>query len=272
MLITNIVNWSRMCWLLVDSLLAFKMRNKLGRFSGSEPAQEEAQQPDMDETELLARYPLGVRCEITGRQPSSTTYTRLEGSTVRGTVRFVGPVSFNHKFPFWIGVELDEPVECPSSSLSSDGVLELILFLIFSPCGGTSCRRERMMARWRDIVTLLAHPLAASSSSLIGSPLAISLPSTFLMRRRFKSFPFSDRNLGFSPCKISLLSMRHHVKEGRTPGARTPSFHFIHATNSSSLFLFIQFTLPARCTRETNTQQNGKRLVPCSAAQMVTVL
>jgi len=121
-----------------DSLLAFKMRNKLGRFSGSEPAQEEAQQPGLDEAELLARYPLGARCEIAGRQPSSATPTRLGGSTVRGTVRFVGPVSFNHKFPFWIGVELDEPTG------KNDGSVEGHRYFTCPPSRGIFVQPDRV--------------------------------------------------------------------------------------------------------------------------------
>lgn len=87
-----------------DSLLAFKIRNKLGRFAQSNPNQSnqsqlaEMIQPD----ELSKRYPIGSRCQITS--PSS------QSEPLRGTLRFVGPVTFDHKFPYWLGVELDEPI------------------------------------------------------------------------------------------------------------------------------------------------------------------
>ncbi|MBW0542750.1 hypothetical protein O181_082465 [Austropuccinia psidii MF-1] len=82
-----------------DTILAFKMRNKLGRFDDSIKANKAAPKP-IDEAELIAKYPLGSRCEITSLSTESP---------LRGTLRFVGRVDFNEKQPFWIGVELDEP-------------------------------------------------------------------------------------------------------------------------------------------------------------------
>ncbi|KAI9628435.1 hypothetical protein KEM48_011594 [Puccinia striiformis f. sp. tritici PST-130] len=85
-----------------DSLLAFKIRNKLGRFNDDQNKQSE-EECIPDQEELQAKYPLGSRCQIT-----PTTISSNE-SPLRGTLKFIGPVKFNQKHPYWIGVELDEP-------------------------------------------------------------------------------------------------------------------------------------------------------------------
>lgn len=92
-----------------DSLLAFKMRNKLGRFNPSNlTEQEEKIKETENQEELSKQYPLGSRCQVTIMDVKGNSAQSID-STVRGTLRFVGPVEFNKKFPFWIGIELDEP-------------------------------------------------------------------------------------------------------------------------------------------------------------------
>ncbi|KAH9471643.1 hypothetical protein MJO28_017625 [Puccinia striiformis f. sp. tritici] len=85
-----------------DSLLAFKIRNKLGRFNDDQNKESE-EECNPNQEELQAKYPLGSRCQIT-----PTTISSNE-SPLRGTLKFIGPVKFNQKHPYWIGVELDEP-------------------------------------------------------------------------------------------------------------------------------------------------------------------
>lgn len=78
-----------------DSVLAYKRRNRLGRFDPEAGSREEAAVKEAGSLGLV----VGARC-------------RVEGSADRrGTVRYVGPVS---KIPagggVWVGVEYDEPV------------------------------------------------------------------------------------------------------------------------------------------------------------------
>ncbi|PLW52627.1 hypothetical protein PCANC_06274 [Puccinia coronata f. sp. avenae] len=120
-----------------DSLLAFKMRNKLGRFSDSDSAahKQDPVRPMIDQSELHERYPLGARCLIASRNPSSV---QSEHSSSRGTVRFVGPVEFNQKHPFWIGVELDEP------SGKNDGSVDSHRYFTCPPSRGIFVQPDRI--------------------------------------------------------------------------------------------------------------------------------
>lgn len=95
---------------LSDTVRAFKERNKLGRFSEQarvessnslELVNNDSQHQSGLDHELLQRFPIGARCEVTSLNNNCVS---------RGTIRFAGPVEFNQKSPFWIGVELDEPV------------------------------------------------------------------------------------------------------------------------------------------------------------------
>ncbi|KAA1126697.1 hypothetical protein PGTUg99_033366 [Puccinia graminis f. sp. tritici] len=118
-----------------DSLLAFKMRNKLGRFN--DPAKSTQEDPSesatLSQTELLERYPLGSRCQVSSlTNPSETTPSR-------GTIRFVGPVEFNHKHPYWIGIELDEPTG------KNDGSVELHRYFTCPPKRGIFVQPDRIL-------------------------------------------------------------------------------------------------------------------------------
>ncbi|KAF9646315.1 hypothetical protein BDM02DRAFT_3171848 [Thelephora ganbajun] len=75
-----------------DTVLAYKQRQKLGRFA--EKPDEESQKTEED-----VNIQVGSRCQIESTEP---------GFHKRGTVRFVG----NTKFApgTWVGVEYDEPI------------------------------------------------------------------------------------------------------------------------------------------------------------------
>ncbi|GAA5916583.1 hypothetical protein JCM6882_002550 [Rhodosporidiobolus microsporus] len=78
-----------------DTLLAYKQRNNLGRFSSSPSSPSPAPAP------LDANLVPGARCRVA----LSPVLSR------RGTVRFVGPTEFGAgDESTWVGVEWDEPV------------------------------------------------------------------------------------------------------------------------------------------------------------------
>ncbi|POW18777.1 hypothetical protein PSHT_05432 [Puccinia striiformis] len=81
-----------------DSLLAFKIRNKLGRFNDDQNKQSE-EECIPDQEELQAKYPLGSRCQIT---PTLSHQMKVHYGDIESLL-------FNQKHPYWIGVELDEP-------------------------------------------------------------------------------------------------------------------------------------------------------------------
>ena len=76
----------------LDTVLAYKQRQKLGRF---------AEKPDegLQETEEDVNIQVGSRCQIESTEP---------GFHKRGTVRFVGATKFAPAV--WVGVEYDEPI------------------------------------------------------------------------------------------------------------------------------------------------------------------
>jgi hypothetical protein len=76
----------------LDTVLAYKQRQKLGRF---------AEKPDdpPQKTEEDVNIQTGSRCQVESSEP---------GFHKRGTVRFVGATSFASGV--WVGVEYDEPI------------------------------------------------------------------------------------------------------------------------------------------------------------------
>lgn len=74
-----------------DTVLAYKQRNKIGRFA--DKTAEEPEQPQQVE------IPLGSRCEVESTE---------EDFRKRGTVKFVGPTEFAKGV--WVGIEYDEPI------------------------------------------------------------------------------------------------------------------------------------------------------------------
>eukprot|EP01135_Chromosphaera_perkinsii_P000412 Nk52_evm59s78 gene=Nk52_evmTU59s78 len=79
-----------------DTVRAFKMRNKMGRFADDYEEKKKAKEDA--EAELASKINVGERCEIA-----------VKGApTRRGTVMYVGKTSF--KDGSWVGVQYDEPV------------------------------------------------------------------------------------------------------------------------------------------------------------------
>lgn len=86
----------------IDTVLAYKQRNKLGRFDPATAAQQKASKEAEAaslETQLRhaqERFQPGQRCQVEGEAQR------------RGAVRFVGTADFAKGV--WVGIEYDEPV------------------------------------------------------------------------------------------------------------------------------------------------------------------
>ena len=81
-----------------DSVLAFKKRNKLGRFGDKDPQeQEKKEEMQRKEEEKAKSISVGSRCQV----------TRSGVPARKGVVRFVGNTEF--AAGWWIGVQYDEP-------------------------------------------------------------------------------------------------------------------------------------------------------------------
>lgn len=82
-----------------DTLLAFKQRNKLGRFDPSR--QEALEAKHAGQRKLDPSVQVGSRCEV----------ALSDEMTRRGTIKYAGTTSFGPQDgTIWIGVEFDEPV------------------------------------------------------------------------------------------------------------------------------------------------------------------
>lgn len=79
-----------------DSVLAFKQRNKLGRFSDAHSLTSDSYTFE----EEAKNIKVGDRCEV--------DFGDAEGLKRRGTVKYVGEAKF--KPGYWVGVQYDEPV------------------------------------------------------------------------------------------------------------------------------------------------------------------
>ena len=76
----------------IDTVLAYKQRNKVGRF-----AEKDVTQVERFEQPQAVNIHVGSRCEVESQG----------GFNKRGTVRFVGQTQFSTGI--WVGVEYDEP-------------------------------------------------------------------------------------------------------------------------------------------------------------------
>ncbi|KAG9313180.1 CAP Gly-rich domain-containing protein [Chiua virens] len=102
-----------------DSVLAYKQRNKVGRFA---PSSETALPvTDVD-------IPIGARCEVESTE---------EGLHKRGTVRFVGQTEFA-KTGVWVGIEYDEPIG------RNDGSVQGVRYFTCRPNYGVLVRPDRV--------------------------------------------------------------------------------------------------------------------------------
>ena len=76
-----------------DTVLAYKQRNKVGRFA------PKIENKDRETTTAMVDIPVGSRCQVVSTEA---------GLDKRGTVRFSGPTNF--AAGHWVGIEYDEPM------------------------------------------------------------------------------------------------------------------------------------------------------------------
>ncbi|KJA19612.1 hypothetical protein HYPSUDRAFT_217558 [Hypholoma sublateritium FD-334 SS-4] len=104
-----------------DTVLAYKQRNKVGRFAENEPLAEPEMAPES------VNIPVGSRCEIESLEP---------GLSKRGTVRFVGATKFSKGV--WVGVEYDEPLG------KNDGAVQGERYFTCAPNYGVFVKPEKV--------------------------------------------------------------------------------------------------------------------------------
>ncbi|PSR82188.1 hypothetical protein PHLCEN_2v6111 [Hermanssonia centrifuga] len=104
-----------------DTVLAYKQRNKIGRFAEKD-AEPEKPVPAIN-------LPVGSRCEVE---------TSEEGFHKRGTVRFVGPTQFGNGEGTWVGIEYDEPMG------KNDGSVQGVQYFSCKPNFGVFVRPDRV--------------------------------------------------------------------------------------------------------------------------------
>lgn len=83
----------------IDTVRAFKERNKLGRFS--DEAQEQQAQFEKDNEGAASKIKVGDRCEVQLMDDDDSLARR-------GTVRFLGLTEFQPGT--WVGIQYDEPL------------------------------------------------------------------------------------------------------------------------------------------------------------------
>ncbi|XP_006461690.1 hypothetical protein AGABI2DRAFT_143504 [Agaricus bisporus var. bisporus H97] len=103
-----------------DSVLAFKKRNRVGRFAETNEAEDAAPQS-------TAGIEVGARCEVESTEP---------GLSKRGTVRYVGQTKFSKGV--WVGIEYDEPLG------KNDGSVQGERYFACRPSYGVFARPDRV--------------------------------------------------------------------------------------------------------------------------------
>lgn len=93
-----------------DSVLAWKKKNQLGRFS-EKTTDDQVQKQEQIELKVIETrgIKVGERCRVL--DTNTTTHTQGSHDERRGTVKFVGKVpEIKSSHFYWIGVEYDEPL------------------------------------------------------------------------------------------------------------------------------------------------------------------
>ncbi|EMD39093.1 hypothetical protein CERSUDRAFT_46944 [Gelatoporia subvermispora B] len=103
-----------------DTVLAYKQRNKIGRFAEKDAEQPELPTPQVD-------ISVGARCEVESTE---------EDFHKRGTVRFVGPTKFAKGV--WVGIEFDEPIG------KNDGSVQGEQYFTCPPSHGVFVKPDRV--------------------------------------------------------------------------------------------------------------------------------
>lgn len=91
---------------LNDSVLAWKRRNKLGRFDPNKDEKEQQELKRQYEEVDARKITVGARCRVGGADLDR-----------RGTVRYIGEVNEIPNGGVWVGIEADEPTGITFSEL-----------------------------------------------------------------------------------------------------------------------------------------------------------
>ncbi|KAF9165474.1 hypothetical protein DFQ26_009927 [Actinomortierella ambigua] len=112
-----------------DSVLAFKQRNKLGRFADAASTSSASSDKDQLYDEAAQTMKVGDRCEVD-----------LGGDSMkrRGTIKFLGKTEF---LPgLWVGVQYDEPLG------KHDGSVDGVRYFTCPPKYGSFVRPDKLKA------------------------------------------------------------------------------------------------------------------------------
>ncbi|KAJ3150129.1 hypothetical protein HK101_001987 [Irineochytrium annulatum] len=121
-----------------DSVRAFKMRNKLGRFAdgaSTGSGESESKEEELFKEEA-AKIQVGNRCKVKPDPVGGGGMAEEQSFVKVGTVKFVGTASF--KPGYWVGVEYDEPVG------KHDGSIAGVSYFTSKPKHGVFVRPNRV--------------------------------------------------------------------------------------------------------------------------------